>query len=169
MTVVASGYGQLYNGTPELTQNGQNYPYVEKIEMSAEQFAAAMIADTQWICDQYSGEDTSSHRNSLSNAWDMLAIKYGCVDEAGKETLVAAEADEEGSSIEQAVARYDFLAAKYGFTAFIVGRPAIAWSQHASAAGLNGTNGWSIALVATISVGALATGAALVLRKKKQD
>ena len=97
--------------------------------------------------------------------WSGLASKYSTLLPGDKTILVEAERDEEGSVVEQAMARYDFLTGKYVLNNFIEGRTPIQ-SNYNFAPAFDNNNSYIIIIVIS-AVSVMSFGLALFLRKKR--
>lgn len=100
-----SGYGTGEDGTVWLA--------VSSLSSTAEQFATKFLADTDAICGLV---DQSARLSQLKTAWSKFATDYAALDEAEKTILKDAVANEEGTNIQKAMARYDLICGRYGET-----------------------------------------------------
>lgn len=89
---------------------------------TAEDFAEHLLSETDEVCHDYDGE--KDNKEALVTVWNHLGGEERWQALSGEQqgVLVAADADKEGTTIEQAMARYDYLVAKYKLTHFISGR-----------------------------------------------
>ena len=94
----------------------------EKESYTAEQFAQELLTLTDAVCEGYvNGDD---NHDAIEGIWSTLAgeQKYPSLPAAQKTILASADANESGTVIEQAMARYDFLTVRYNLNNFINGR-----------------------------------------------
>ena len=130
-------------------------------EYTAAQFAQDLLDDTDSICQAA----TDTNGPLLAPVWIELEInKWPTLSSTEKNTLVVASANESGSVIEQAMARYDLICVRYGLTNFI-GR-ASAYPSHY----MNQMMDNNQVVIITVAMGLLATtsfAAFYMLRKKK--
>ena len=104
--------------------------------------------------------------------WELLGLYYEDVDEAGKNLLKEAVGDENGTILEQCVARYDYVVGKYGsetYSDFIGRSPE---RPLALSAGLNGgltvedTATWTCAAI--LFAAALTAGSAFIIKRRRE-
>ena len=155
---------QNFNGTYELTSP-------EKIDssLSAMSIAFELLAETDSVCADYDG--VTDNKEALETIWETLssASWYGAL--AGDEQLVLQEADasESGTTIQKAMARYDYLVGKYKLDNFISGRTPVAFANQPIQPSNNSVNTnfalVSVIIVAVVSVSAI--GVLLVVKKRK--
>ena len=170
LTVTASGYGKMYSGTPELSFENSVAPVISAVAFSAHTFADGIIMLTKDLCDAYEDESAyAARRSALLDIWESLEAKYGTLPAADVDIIANADADEEGTLIEQAMARYDYLTGKYELDNFITGRTPVSLGRvpHASVSAQHGS--MIAVLVILISVSALATGGFVLARKKRKN
>ena len=130
-------------------------------EYTAAQFAQNLLDSTDSICQAA----TDTNGPLLAPIWIDLEInKWPTLSGSEKNTLVSASANEGGTVIEQAMARYDLICVRYGLTNFI-GR-ASAYPSHY----MNQMMDNNQVVIITVIMGLLATtsfAAFYMLRKKK--
>ena len=97
--------------------------------------------------------------------WDYFSNQYSALNTDEKDKLVTADADENGSIIEKAMARYDYIVRKYGYTHFIEGR-SIAPSANINSIPFNNTS--LIVMVILISVVTSISFSAFIFVKKRK-
>ena len=87
-------------------------------------FSQQLLDDTKDLCDAYEGgvSSYSSYKSQLQSIWSNLASKYATLPNDQKTLLGNALRVEDGTTIEQAMTRYDFLTGKYDLSNFINGR-----------------------------------------------
>ena len=145
-----------------------NHLYITKVEIAeADEYAQTFISEMK--CSG-SGSITQDH-------WSSLSTTYSSLSSAAKNIFlaVAEDGDEEGSFVEQAICRYDYIVKKYGTTAKpdFMGRIA-AGKLHPSNSGvvqaINDNNSVIPLVVMVVSfVTVTATGAFFVIRKRKHQ
>lgn len=132
-------------------------------EYTASQFAQELLDETDSICQAA----TDTNGPLLAPVWIELEInKWPTLSGTEKNTLVTASANESGTVVEQAMARYDLICVRYGLTNFI-GR-ASAYPSHR----MNQLMDNNSVVMITVVMGLLATtgfAAFYMLRKKKID
>lgn len=105
--------------------------------------------------------------------WELLGLFYEDVDEAGKNLLKEAAGDENGTILEQCVARYDYVVGKYGsetYSDFIGRSPE---RPLGLSAGLNGgltaedTATWTCAAI--LFAAALTAGSAFIIKRRHEQ
>jgi len=166
--ITVKGFTSWYNGF-QVQMNGI---VEEKEDYTAEDFAQDLINQTDAVCVNYvDGESSySEFKAELTTIWNDLASndKYPSLPGAQKTILAEAARDEEGTVVEQAMARYDFLTGKYDLTNFINGRIPIVPAGMMRYGELADTNNTMIIVVVIAAVSALAFTTLLVFKKKKQ-
>lgn len=156
-----------WNNTFQVAMNGVVEP---QQDYTAEQFAQDLLDQTDAICTGWT-EGTNNH-DALVLVWNDLASneKYPSLPQAQKDILANADRDPEGTVVEQAMARYDFLTGKYGLTNFINGRTPV--SVHVAGYEFaNENNGNTMIIIVSViaAVSALSIGALLVIKKRKHN
>lgn len=119
---------------------------------------------TTLTCDNGVTAPSTMSRNALAADFESLS------DDA-KAILASATAKEDGDAIEKAVARYDYVIAKYGTASYsnFMGRTITTMAVN-SPLELNGLNGnMSIILISVISVVSASLLALLILKRKKES
>ena len=165
-SITIKGFTGWYNGF-QVQMNG----YVPaKEDYTAEDFAQDLMNQTDEVCVNYvDGESGyAEFKAALTTIWNDLASddKYQSLSEDEKAVLAEAERNEEGTIVEQAMARYDFLTGKYQLSNFINGRTPVAAKGYIEFAS-NDANSMII-IIAIAATSAIALGALLILKKKKQ-
>ena len=158
--VSVKGFTSIYN---------TDYQVVNPIDVEVEptytaaQFAQDLLDNTDSICQAA----TDTNGPLLAPIWIDLEInKWPTLSDTEKSTLINASANENGTTIEQAMARYDLICIRYGLTNFI-GR-STAYPSHKMQI-LADNN--SVVLI-TVVLGLLSTtafAAFCMLRKRKLD
>ena len=171
LEVVCYGYGQVYSSIYELNYKDDDHPTVLKINYSAATFAAALLSETKATCDAYTEDtDYDTQKAALEAIWESLEPKYDTLLDSEKLILAEAERDEKGNQIEQAMARYDFLAGKYELENFITGRSPMAFVNSNIDLSINAQdNNTMIIVIAIAATSVLSLGLLLVLKKKKHN
>ena len=117
-SVIATGFVQNYNGNAEISS-----PSIEVIEYTAESFADDLLTAISEVCSiDYDG--VTSNKTALEGVWSIMSNSshYGKLSSAQVLILASADADEDGTNIEKAMAFYDYACKKYNLTQFIEGR-----------------------------------------------
>ena len=159
--ITVKGFTSWYNGF-QVQMNG----YVPAAEgYTAEQFAQDLLNQTDAVCAGWKEGD--NNHDALVAIWSNLAAadKYPSLPSDQKTILAEAERDEEGTVVEQAMARYDFLTGKYELSNFINGRTPIQ-SNYNFAPSFGNNNSYIIIIVIS-AVSVMSFGLALFLRKKR--
>ena len=133
---------------------------------TAEQFASDLLSLTNEACTTSQNNNWSDVSSTLAPIWVKLegAEYYGKLKTAERATLLNAAANEAGTTIEQAMNRYDHIVARYGLTNFI---------SRTVISKMNITNFLTnenslIPIITIISLSAITLiGASLILRKKE--
>ena len=107
---------------------------------------------------------TGATAPTFSRTWQDLSDMFDSLPEAEQGELTGATADPSGNVITQAVARYDMVVGKYGYTDFMGRNPASGANRMKTV--INDNSVVIITIVAVISAAALATF--FILRKKKE-
>ena len=101
----------VYNGTPETEQGEADIVRNNFIEACAyaQTFLDLLSTGSSPVCDAEGDTDL----DDLQTAWALLAVEYNDVHADAKELIVEATAKTNGDDVQQAVALYDYIAAKY--------------------------------------------------------
>ena len=160
--ITIKGFTGWYDGF-QVQMNG----YVKPAESyTAEDFAQDLIDQTDAVCAGWKEGD--NNHDALVAIWSNLAAndKYPSLPAAQKTILAEAERDEEGTVVEQAMARYDFLTGKYNLSNFINGRTPIVVAGSNFTPAFDNNNSYIIIIVIS-AVSVMSFGLALFLRKKR--
>ena len=161
--VTVSGALKKYNDTYEFDKNNRivDFPKVTA-------FVNELLERTNEVCAGY--EEGDNNHDAIAAIWETLsgASYYGALTSTEKNFLINTNADEGGTVYEQAMARYDFLTARYELDNFIsrtlstvlVKTQPISNSQVNTNAALV-----SVIIVAVVSVSAI--GVLLVVKRRK--
>lgn len=164
--ITIKGFTGWYDGF-QVQMNG----YVAPAESyTAEEFAQDLLDQTDAVCAGWKEGD--NNHDAIEAIWSDLASndKYPSLPSEQKTILAEAARDEEGTIIEQAMARYDFLTGKYSLSNFINGRTPIVSSEMMNYGELDLANNSTIVIVISIAtVSALAFTLLLVFKKKKHN
>ena len=159
--ITIKGFTGWYKGF-QVQMNG----YVKPAEgYTAEDFAQDLLDQTDSVCAGW--EEGVDNHDAIEAIWSNLASndKYPSLPADQKTILAEAARDEEGTVVEQAMARYDFLTGKYDLNNFINGRTPVA-SNYNYASPIESSNAY-IVIIAIASFSVLSFGLALALRKKR--
>ena len=162
-------YLEYYDSYTEFTGYSgpnNNYPinFYRKVTHTTTIYTAEEFA-TDFL-DSVTCNNNGASAPTLSRSWSELATLYAGVDTAHKAVLVNAAADENGTVIEQAMARYDFLCRKYSQFNNFIGRNS---ANASNSAFLPFYQDRSLILAFSLAFGVIAIGAValVILRKKK--
>lgn len=145
----------------------------EKIEShtSAMAFAFKLLEETDGKCSTYvDGKSSySEFKTYFEGIWDDVENAYNALEnyDGEQDKVLGAIGNEDGTVLEQAMARYDLLVAKYGLTHFVTSRAKISYRGFSELNILNADSNMII-IVAVASMSALALAMLLVFKKKKQ-
>ncbi len=114
------------------------------------------------LCDDQ-GRNAPTYATGYS--WSTFKTLYGKLSSADQQTLRTTASSESGNSIERAVAKYDYIVAKYGYENFI-NRTVIPLSNHQK---LIVNNSILFISIASLMVAISAAGVYFLLRKKKHQ
>lgn len=144
----------------------------KQVDDKADEFSLDLLNMTNASCSAYV-DGTSSYeeyKTIMTGVWTTLADEnhYGSLSADEISRLVSADAVHDGTTIEQAMARYDFLCIKYVLTQFISGRTVLGLGVITSTS--NNTINTNAALISVIIVAVIsvsAIGVLLVVKKRK--
>ncbi len=134
------------------------YRRVESASYTATQFSSDFLGSI--TCDA-----TGNTAPTLSRSWSDLAALFNTLSSSEKSTLVNASANESGTLIERAMARYDFLCRKYNQFNNFIGR---ASANPSNAAFFPFYQDRSLILAFSIAFGVVVIGAAVLITLKKK-
>ena len=163
--ITIKGFTGWYNGF-QVQMNGYIAPAED---YTAEEFAQDLLTQTNAVCTGWKEGD--NNHDALEAIWTDLASadKYPALPAAQKTILAEAARDPEGTDIEKAMARYDFLTGKYNLSNFINGRTPVATANtRFGETDLAANNNTMIIIISVAAVSALAFTMLLVFKKKKQ-
>ena len=162
--ITVKGFTAWYKNAIQIKMNG----YIPAAEgYTAEDFAQELLDLTDAVCTGYvEGDD---NHDELVAIWSILAgaDKYPSLAPEEKTILADAERDEHGSTVEQAMARYDFLTGKYNLSNFINGRTPVQLRPAIEFEAQNNTT--MIIIVAIATVSAVSLAALLIIKKRKHN
>lgn len=134
-------------------------------------FAQDLLDQTDVVCAEYNpSTNPNVDRDALVAIWSDLASadKYPTLPAAQKTILAEAEGDKTSVDVvEQAMARYDLLTAKYNLNNFINGRNPSSGARGISLFGNTNTSIVVISCIVAASVSTLAAGLILTIKKRK--
>ena len=168
--------GHLQCNSRFLCVNGTNYRFYTTMsgytpffiyKVSTASSGALTFAQTFLTKLTCNAAGTSAPTYATGYSWNQLSSEFSALSADDKNTLKTATANESGNAIERAMARYDFIVRKYGYTNFI-GRTIASGSNFMSLVNNNPT--LTIVLIAGFA-SVLATAAFLTIyyRKRKQQ
>lgn len=162
--ITVKGFTGWYNGF-QVQMNGYVPPVVG---YTAEDFAQDLLDQTDAVCAEYVSDESrfNTIKAELQAIWSNLAGegKYPSLANDQKEILADADADESGTVVEQAMARYDFLTAKYGLSQFINGRTI----SSNSVIRFSATNNIMLVVIISSFVVASSIGLCIIVMKKRK-
>lgn len=169
--ITARGYGMVYSGTTyELTPANSVNPSVLVANLSLDSFCEAIISETKSTCDAYvDGEtDFDTQKATLTTIWSSLELKYNKLSSQDKIDIVSINADKSGNDQEKAMARYDFLTAKYSLTNFITGRtPVLSVGSNVVNFVNTNTNSSTTIIIVVALTSITSIGVLLVIKRKR--
>lgn len=159
--VTLKGFTAIYKETYQLT-------FPEVVEASstytAEDFANDLLTLTNDVC-----SSSINKESSLSGIWITLEFdNYSILTSENKQALLEANADENGSIIEQAMARYDQICRKYESCQNFIGRGSANRSV-ASILPVSTTNNSTIMVVIIVSIICISLSCCVLFIKKKKN
>lgn len=129
---------------------------------SAENFASDLLSMTNSIC-----ESGTNKEIELSAVWTTLQIeKWSLLESSQRTTLINASASESGTTIQQAMARYDRICTKYASCSNFIGRSGANAANINKGIISNSNTMLVVLLVSTITI--TSVGTFLFLKKKKK-
>lgn len=134
------------------------YRKVEVDTYTAAEFASDFLNSI--TCDATGNTDPT-----FSRSWSQLAALYNEVESSEKTLLINASANESGTVIERAMARYDFLCRKYNQFNNFIGR---ASANPSNSVFFPINHDRSLILAFSITFGVVALGAAVLITLKKK-
>ena len=158
--IVIKGNIQNYGGVYEITN-----PEKVASNTSAITFALDFISQTDGVCTEYDG--VADNGEALEAIWSGLSSSFSSLFDNQKSILMGADANEEGTNLEKAVARYDYLVGKYGLDNFITGRTPAAGSVSNIRANTTNTNSSTIIIVVVAITSITSIGVLLVIKRKR--
>ena len=162
--VRVKAYVQNYGGKYELTTPTKVESYYSDVS-----FAYELLELTDAVCKDYDG--VTDNKEALEAVWETLvdSSHYGALTSEQIENLVDADASESGTTIQKAMARYDYLVGKYKLDNFISGRTPVVFANQPIQTSNNSIN-TNFAMIAVIVVAVTslsAIGVLLVVKKRK--
>ena len=156
---------QNFYGTYELVNP-------EKIasDYSAVTLAFEILSLTDEVCENYDGR--TDNKAAIASIWETLsgAGHYAGLDQDNRDILAEAHRAEDGTILEQAMARYDYLTGKYKLDNFIEGRTPIQFVNNNQL--INSameSDSTMIIIVVIAAVSTLSLAVLLVLKKKRHN
>jgi len=158
--VVLKGFTSIHGDNYQLVQ-----PTVVEVPnpYTSVEFANDLISLTASIC----AAKQEGNAKPLSKVWATLQTeKFVCLIASEKEVLRNVVANENGTTVENAMARYDLICVKYGLTNFI-GRES-AEQTNSKLFALGNLDNTQITVVVVCAMVAMTSAAAFLLLKKKK-
>lgn len=161
--ITVTGFTSWYNGfqiqMTDIVEADASY--------TAEAFAQDLLSETDAVCAGYNG--VADNYSALLTVWNTLidADHYQKVPQDQKNILVTTVANTSGTDVQKAMARYDYLVAKYGLSPFIDGRTV----SPARVPGYinNQNDNTATIIIAVVSVLSLATLCTLIVIKRRKS
>lgn len=161
--ITIKGFTGWYDGF-QVQMNG----VVEaKEDYTAEDFAEDLLAQTDAVCKDW--EEGVNNHDAIEAIWSDLASddKYPSLPADQKAILASAARNPSGTTVEQAMARYDFLTGKYKLSNFINGRTPVGMNNYVTPI-TEGDNNTAIIVIVSISaISVLSIAVLLTLKKRK--
>ena len=161
--ITVKGFTAWYNGF-QVQMTG----VVEaKDDYTAEDFAEDLLAQTDTVCKDW--EEGVNNHDAIEAIWSDLASddKYPSLPADQKTILANAARNPSGTTVEQAMARYDFLTGKYKLSNFINGRTPVGMNNYVTPI-TEGDNNTAIIVIVSISaISVLSIAVLLTLKKRK--
>ena len=160
-TITLRGFTSFHSTTFEVFA----YEVVEIDESyTAQSFAEDLMSLTELVC-----TTSSNKEGDLSGIWLTLeTVKYASLSSDQKAILAAATANNNGTEIEEAMARYDFIIAHYSSLNNFIGRSVTFVGVSNNFLFANGTN--TTALIVVIAVlGLTGIGGIIFIRRRKEN
>ncbi len=159
--ITIKGFTGWYDGF-QVQMNG----YVPTAEnYTAEDFAQDLLDQTDAVCTGYQKGD--NNHDAIEAIWNDLQSddKYPALPAGEKTILGDADANEEGTVVEQAMARYDYLTARYNLSNFINGRtPAEVGYINTN---IETNNGIALIVIAAVALVSVASVVTIIVIKRK--
>ena len=161
--VAIKGFTSIHDSTYQMV-----LPFAIEIPnpYTAETFAQDLINATAAIC----AVQQDGNAKALSKVWATLQTeKFVCLTLAEKNILKNSAAVENGTTIEDAMARYDLICVKYRLTNFIERSSAVPASNLINFFGLDSSNGAVASVVIVLTLVMSSAAAFFILKKKKHN
>ncbi len=139
-------------------------------DYTAEDFAEQLLSETDAVCVGYDG--IANNKEALVEVWNHLGgeERWQALSATQQQILIDTNADEEGTTVEQAMARYDYLTGKYGLNNFIAGRTPASFANIAYYDSQVTESSTSVTIIVIVAVASMTLlGVTLVLRKRKHQ
>ena len=166
--ITVKGFTGWYNGF-QIQMNG----YIPAaVGYTAEDFSQDLLDQTDEVCSLYEDGVTpyNDQKNALILIWNNLSSndKYPSLPSDQKTILAEADRDEEGTVVEQAMARYDYLTGKYDLSNFINGRTPVVFAEsNHFVPGQANTTSSTIVIVVVALTSITSIGVLLVIKRKR--
>lgn len=154
---------QNYKGTYELTN-----PEKLSSSYSAWSLAFEILSETDSVCNEYDG--VTDNADAIAAKWETLGGEghYASLNSAEKAKLIEGIAKEDGTTLEQALARYDYLTAKYNLDGFISDRAPSAGRYTPANLTVAEDSNVAIAVVAIVAVASISAIAVILIIKRRK-
>lgn len=158
--VIVKANIQNYGGVYELTS-----PEKISSEYTGVSFAFELLKQTDAVCSNVEIEDKGA---ALEEIWPSLETLYNGIDPDLQEDVIYSSADEKGTTLQKAMARYDRLVTKYGLTNFVVGRDPYSLNNSTNVVTNNNNSTSSIVVVTVIALTSISAIAVLLVIKRRK-
>lgn len=143
----------------------QAIEFYMEVADDAEALALDILNLTYVSCSSYEDGVSAYTSETFAEAWEALTLKFNALGDE-KSALVSGKADENGSMVEEALARYDFLTGKYGLANFITGRAS--GGRYVSLGTTEIENDGVIAIVTIVAITSISAIVVLLVIKKRK-
>lgn len=141
------------------------YKYSEPASEGATTYANTFLSSTGSVCASTANGAAGEAPEALATVWAELKTSYEALSEADRTTLTNALANETGTVLEQAAARYDYIIAKYTSLNNFMSRTTVSMTN--LSLNIIDNSGVNYILIIATAI-ALLGGCALVIKLKKK-
>ncbi len=138
--------------------------FIYKVSGQSEAQTFAQTFLTKITCN---ANGTSTPTYAAGYSWNKLSTDFNALSTEDRNTLKTATANESGNAIERAMARYDYIVRKYGYTNFI-GRT-ISYSSNTMSLINNNSTIKLVLIISVISVFSSAACLTIFLKRRKHS
>ena len=134
-------------------------------EKEAAEYASTFMSKTDTIYGNGVSEKTGADLESLKTAWEELSKSYTALSDDAKANLKAATANNGGTDVEKAVARYDHIIKRYSFNNFM--DRSITSNISYNVLNINDTNNMIPLIIIVSLISITLVGSLIIIRKRK--